>query len=102
MTNYIFHNVTRIQVDALRECIDFIRNGYIDMAHYYDDDEWFFYLKKADANRRIKVTVRPFSYVIEKNGKVVKSVEGVPDCCRYNVSLDSDVVIRADLVAACR
>lgn len=102
MTDYAFHNVTRIQVDALRECIDFIRNGYVDMANYYDDDKWFLYFKKADANRRIKVIVRPFSYVIEKNGKVVKSVEGVPDSCRYNVSFDSDVIIKADLVSSCR
>ena len=102
MTDYAFHNVTRIQVDALRECIDFIRNGYVDMTNYYDEHEWYLYFKKSDANRRIKVIVRPFSYVIEKNGKVVKSVEGVPDDCRYNVSFDSDVVIKADLISSCR
>ena len=93
--NDVFHNITYIQVEALKESLDFLRNGYVDSTCAYSDEMWLLYFKKIGSSTRIKVRVRKFSYVIERNGKVVKSVEGLPDLRRYDVEFDTDVVIRA-------
>lgn len=95
MSEEFLHNVTYIQVEALKESLDFLRNGYVDMTCCYSKDLWLMYFKKVKGKRRIKVVVRPFSYVIERDGKVVKSVEGLPDLRRYDVEFDSDVIIKA-------
>lgn len=93
--NDVFHNITFIQVEALKESLDFLRNGYVDWCYSFSKELWLFYFKKAGSSTKIKVRVRQFSYVIERNGKVVKSVEGLPDLRRYDVEFDTDVVIKA-------
>lgn len=93
--NDVFHNITFIQVEALKESLDFLRNGYIDFKWSFSNELWLLYFKKVGSSTRIKVRVRKFSYVIERNGKVVKSVEGLPDLRRYDVEFDTDVVIKA-------
>lgn len=91
----VFHNITYIQVEALKESLDFLRNGYIDFKWSFSNELWLLYFKKIGTSTRIKVRVRPYSYVIERNDKVVKSVEGLPDLRRYDVEFDTDVVIKA-------
>lgn len=91
----VFHNITFIQVEALKESLDLLRNGYVDATCSFSDDLWLLYFKKQANTTRIKVRVRKFSYVIERDGRVVKSVEGLPDLRRYDVKFDSDVVIKA-------
>lgn len=93
--NDVFHNITYIQVEALKESLDFLRNGYVDSTCTYSNEMWLLYFKKIGSSTRIKVRVRKFSYVIERNGKVVKSVVGLPDLRRYDVEFDTDVVIKA-------
>lgn len=95
MRDDIYHNITFIQVEALKESLDFLRNGYIDFNLYFSDDLWILNFRKVNKTTRLKVRVRPFSYVIERDGKVVKSVEGLPDLRRYDVELDSDVIVKA-------
>lgn len=91
----VFHNITFIQVEALKESLDFLRNGYVDTTCSYSGELWLLYFKKKATATKIKVRVHPFSYVIERDGKVVKSVEGLPDLRRYDIEFDSDVVIKA-------
>ena len=91
----VFHNITFIQVEALRECLDFLRNGYVDFSLSFSRELWLLYFKKENSTTKIKVRVRQFSYVIERDGRVVKSVEGLQDLRRYDVEFDSDVVIKA-------
>lgn len=93
--NDVFHNITYIQVEALKESLDFLRNGYIDFKWSFSNELWLLYFKKIGSSTRIKVRVRQFSYIIERNGKMVKSVEGLPDLRRYDVEFDKDVVIKA-------
>ena len=93
--NDVFHNITYIQVEALKECLDFLRNGYVDSTLCFSKEMWLLYFKKIGSTTRIKVRVRQFSYVIERNSKVVKTVEGLPDLRRYDVEFDTDVVIKA-------
>lgn len=91
----VFHNITFIQVEALKESLDLLQNGYVDFNFSFSEDLWLLYFKKLTGTTKIKVRVRRFSYVIERDGKVVKSVEGLPDLRRYDVEFDSDVVIKA-------
>lgn len=93
--NDVFHNITYIQVEALKESLDFLRNGYVDATFHYSNDLWLFYFKKTGSTTRIKVRVEKFRYIVERNGNVVKSVEGLPDLRRYDVVFDEDVVIKA-------
>lgn len=91
----VFHNITFIQVEALKESLDFLRNGYVDTKFSYSPDLWLLYFKKRSSTTTIKVRVEKFRYIIERNGKLVKSVEGLPDLRRYDVEFDEDVVIKA-------
>lgn len=91
-------NVTFIQVEALKECFDFLHNGYVDTKGWFGDEKWLLYFKHAYNHNDIKVTVRPYSYIVEKNGKLVKSVEGLEDLRRYDCYLDSQVTIKAKRV----
>lgn len=93
--NDVFHNITYIQVEALKESLDFLRNGYIDMTFYSSPNLWLMHFKKIGSTTKIKVRVEKFSYIIERDGKLVKSVEGLPDLRRYDVVFDEDVVIKA-------
>lgn len=93
-----FSNCTFIQVEALKECFDFLQNGYVDEKVWFGSDKWLMYFKHHYNHNRIKVTVRKFSYVVEKNAKVVKSVEGLEDMRRYDCYLDSQIVIKAKLI----
>lgn len=93
--NDVFHNITYIQVEALKESLDFLRNGYVDMTFSRSQDLWLLYFKKIGSTTKIKVRVEKFSYIIERDGKLVKSVEGLPDLRRYDVVFDEDVVIKA-------
>ena len=88
-------NCTFIQVEALKECFDFLNNGYIDEKGWFGDDKWLIYLRHCFNGNKIKMTIRRFSYIIEKNSKLVKSVEGLEDLDRYDCTLDSQVVIKA-------
>lgn len=97
----VFHNLTFIQVEALKESLDLLQNGYVDSTCSFSDDLWLLYFKKLSDSTRIKVRVRKFSYVIERNGRIVKSVEGLPDLRRYDVDFDSDVVIKAKRIDLC-
>ena len=42
----VFHNITFIQVEALKESLDFLRNGYIDFKWTFSDELWLLYFKK--------------------------------------------------------
>ena len=93
--NDVFHNITYIQVEALKESLDFLRNGYVDTSFSCTKDLWLLYFKKRYSTTKIKVRVEKFSYIIERDGRLVKSVEGLPDLRRYDVVFDEDVVIKA-------
>ena len=91
---------TFIQVEALKECFDFLQNGYVDEKVWFGEDKWLMYFRHQYNNNHIKVTVRKFSYIVEKNAKVVKSVEGLEDLKRYECYLDSQIVIKTKLIQA--
>ncbi len=67
----LFHNITFIQVEALKASLDLLRNGYVDSTLCFTDDLWLLYFKKRNDTTTIKVRVRKYSYVIERDGRVV-------------------------------
>lgn len=82
-------NLTYIQVEALRECFDFIANGYVDEKSYFDNRKWTIWLRHAYNRNKIKMIVTDSYYTIEKNIVAVKHIEGCPDNRRYNAQLNS-------------
>ena len=85
--------LTSLQVDALRECIDFTQNGYYILIFYVASDHMFIKMRHLKHERWLKMYVHQWRYDIYKNGVLVKSVSRSPDNMRYDVSLNSGVQI---------
>lgn len=86
--------LTSLQVDALRECIDFTHNGYYILIFYVSSDKMFIKMRHLKHDRWLKMYVYPWTYSIYKNGVLVKSVSRSPDSMRYDVVLDSGVQVK--------
>ena len=86
--------LTSLQVDALRECIDFTHNGYYILIFYVASDYMFIKMRHLKHERWLKMYVHLWRYDIYKNGVLVKSVSRSPDSKRYDVLLDSGVQIK--------
>lgn len=86
--------LTSLQVDALRECIDFTHNGYYILIFYVASDYMFIKMRHLKHERWLKMYVYPWRYDIYKNGVLVKSVSRSPDSKRFDVLLDSGVQIK--------
>lgn len=85
--------LTSLQVDALRECIDFTNNGYYILIFYVASDHMFIKMRHLQHERWLKMYVHQWCYDIYKNGVLVKSVSRSPDSMRYDVSVGSGVQI---------
>lgn len=92
----IFRNegLTAIQVEALQECFDFIRNGYMEVLSYSSEDFWFVKLRHKRNRKVLKVYVYPTYYYIDRARKIVKWVENNDDVQRYNIVVNSDLYIK--------
>lgn len=90
-------NITYVQVEALRECFDFIKNGYRALFMYFGSDQWFIKLRHNMHDRWLRVYVQKWSYQIIRDGKVVKSYDGAENNVRYDVLLNSDVIITRNI-----
>lgn len=85
--------LTSLQVDALRECIDFTQNGYYILIFYVASDHMFIKMRHRMHERWLKIYVHQWSYDIYKNGILVKYASRNPDDMRYDISLSSGVQI---------
>lgn len=88
-----FTGLTRLQVEALLECFDFLRNGYVQIIDYNVGGRWIIKMKHKKNGNILVVTIMTDCYIISKNGKVQKSVmmrEG-PD--RYRLFVNSDMSV---------
>lgn len=86
--------LTAIQVEALSECFDFLRNGYKDILSYSSDDFWFIKLRHKSNRRVLKVWVYPTYYYIDKSSKIIKWRENNDDVQRYDIVVDSEMKIK--------
>lgn len=89
-----YKGLTRIEVEALKECFDFIANGYQLVVGYHDSTQWFVKLRHRMHERYLRVYIHQWNYSIIRDYKCVKSISVNPDDYRYNVVLDSGLKIK--------
>lgn len=86
-----FTNLTKAQVEALQECFDFLRNGYMPLLDSKVGERWVIRLRHRYNKSYISVWIHPWSYFIVKNGRPRKFVHFKHDKGLYSVSVDSDM-----------
>lgn len=85
-----YDGLTRVQVEAFKECFDLIRNGYREITAYSDCEHWYIKLRHGKKRRRIEIYIQEFSYQILRNGNCIKTVSRMPSPERYHLEIDSE------------
>lgn len=85
-----YDGLTKVQVEAFKECFDLIRNGYREITAYSDCYYWYIKLRHERKRSRIEVHIQDFSYQILRDGKCTKSVSRNPSPERYHLEVDSE------------
>lgn len=85
-----YDGLTRVQVEAFKECFDFIRNGYREITAYSDCDHWYIKLRHGRKRSRIEIYIQEFSYQILRNGNAIKCICRNPSPERYHLEVDSE------------
>lgn len=65
-------NITRSQVEALRECFDLIRDGYVEKFSAVLETHWFIRLSHLRSGKGIIIRAYADRYTIQVDKKVVK------------------------------
>lgn len=86
--------LTIVQVEALRECLDFLRNGYKEENCVLIKEITYIKLRNYNKASWISVLVGPWEYYIRHNGKKVKAIQTSPDNYRYDCLVDSVMALR--------
>lgn len=89
-----FTNLTKAQVEALQECFDFLRNGYLPLLDSVVCGTWIIKLRHRYNGSCISVWIHHWSYVIFKDGSMKKLVRFERDNGLYSVSVDSDMNLK--------
>lgn len=82
--------VSMSEVEALRECLDFIRNGYVDVFSSSDKDWSLWKLRHAYNGNILIIHATHNYYNIWKNGEQVKHRDIKDDGSRYTATIGSD------------
>lgn len=96
-----FTGLTRLQVEALLECFDFLRNGYEPFCDFETNGRWIIKMRHKKNGNWLVVTIMTDCYIISKNAKVQKTVimhEG-PD--RYRLFVNSDMSVGVVRTSPC-
>lgn len=88
-----FTNLTRAQVEALLECFDFLRNGYVQVLDSTFKDSWFILMKHSRNGNTVLVVIKRDEYYIRKNRVLQKSVAMRDDRSRYRLFVNSDMSV---------
>lgn len=88
-----FTDLTKAEVEALLECFDFLRNGYVQVIDYNAAGVWFIRMKHAKNGARLDVSIGKYSYTIFKDGKPVKLVHLYKDHNLYGLIVNSDMSV---------
>ena len=86
--------LTVVQVEALRECLDFLRNGYREENCVTVMGRTYIKLRNYSKASWISVLISPWEYSIRHDGKKVKAIKTSPDDFRYDCLVDSVMVLR--------
>lgn len=85
-----YDGLTKVQVEAFKECFDFIRNGYREIIAYSDCDFWYIKLRHEKKKSHIGIHIQDFSYQILRDGKCIKTVSRNPSPERYHLEVNSE------------
>lgn len=88
-----FTDLTKAEVEALLECFDFLRNGYVQVIDYNAAGVWFIRMKHAKNGARLNISIGKHSYTIFKDGKLVKVVYFSNDHNLYGLIVNSDMSV---------
>lgn len=88
-----FTGLTRLQVEALLECFDFLRNGYVQIIDYNVNGQWIIKMRHKKNGNWLVVTIMTDCYRISKNGKTQKSVMMCEGPERYRLFVNSDMSV---------
>lgn len=92
--NSEFKDLTKAQVEALQECFDFLRNGYLPIIDFCIDGLWVIKLRHQRKFSMLIVEILRNSYTIKRGGKKIKSVYHGESPERYSCQVDSDLNVR--------
>lgn len=88
-----FTDLTRAQVEALLECFDFLRNGYVQLFDELVCGSWVIRMKHSRNGNALVVVIQRSGYYIRKNGIVQKSVVIRDLQSRYRLFVNSDMTV---------
>lgn len=88
-----FTDLTRAQVEALLECFDFLRNGYIQVLDHTYLDSWVILMRHSRNGNTLSVVIQRSGYYIRKNRVLQKSVVMRDDKSRYRLFVNSDMSV---------
>lgn len=88
-----FTDLTRAQVEALLECFDFLRNGYIQVLDHVYADSWVILMRHSRNKNTLAVVIQRNGYYIRKNRVLQKSVEVRDNRSRYRLFVNSDMTV---------
>ena len=100
-----FTDLTRAQVEALLECFDFLHNGYLPETDYQSDGVQVIKLKHKRNGHRLSIWIKPHTYTVFKDGKLVKLVQFDNHMDKYRLMVNSDMsvgVVRLSVSADAR
>lgn len=88
-----FTDLTKAEVEALLECFDFLRNGYVVVIDFNSGRNWVIKMKHHKNAARLSVWIKKQSYTIFKNGRPVKTVHLYKDHDLYGLVVNSDMSV---------
>lgn len=68
-----FDTITRSQVEALRECFDLVRDGYVEKFSSVLDTHWFIRLQHRRTRKGIIIRAYTDRYTIQVGKDIVKT-----------------------------
>lgn len=100
-----FTDLTKAQVEALLECFDFLHNGYLPDTDYQSNDVQIIKLKHKKNGHRLSIWIKPHTYTVFKDGKLVKMMQFNNHSGKYRLMVNSDMsvgVVRLSVSADAR
>lgn len=85
-----FYNVSLAYVDALNECVDLCKNGYIILFRSKLYDSYYIKLRHLKNGHTITMEIIESGYLIFRDKKCVKTKAYRFDAIRYDLMVNSD------------
>lgn len=70
-----YNKLSKVEVDAMKECIDLCRNGYSMIVEWQDKEYKYFKLRHNRSGRVLQLHIYPDHYHLKCDGKILKSVK---------------------------